>query len=173
MYAFPAAGTTSETGTRAAARGGAGLPPQRARGYLLIEALAALLIATGTIGSLHALHVAIARDSRLAAERAFASAWAEQGLETTLTAIRAGDAPAATASASWPLTTSPSASPPAYWRRIDVTPSPGGLRADISVAWPHPDADPPRRILLSVIVRPGATHDSGRAHDGTPPAISP
>lgn len=144
------------------------------RGYLMIEALVALLIAASAIGSLHALHLTIARDSRLAAERAFASTWAEQGMETTLAALRAGETPPALMSSSWPLTADADPLQPAYWRRIELTPvTEQAARVEVSVAWPHPDATPPHRIVLSTSVRPGASADGGWIPDGHPPVISP
>lgn len=143
-------------------------------GYLLIEALAALLLAASLIGSLHAVQLTLARDSRLAAERALAGIWAEAGLEAALGAIRAGDIPAPTIE-TWPATavTDPAAAPPPFWRRTDVLPMTNGMRVEITVAWPHPEAAPPRRIVLSAIARRGAAADSGRAEDGRPPVISP
>jgi Tfp pilus assembly protein PilV len=141
------------------------------RGYLMMEALVALLIAASTIGSLHALHLTIARDSRLAAERAFASIWAEQIIETTLAALRAGDTLPALVSSSWPLAAD---ADPLYWRRIELTPvTEQAMRVEVSVAWPHPDASSPHRIVLSASVRPGASADGGWIPDGHPPVISP
>lgn len=198
MCASPAAGSTSDAPAVAAyvARDGFVAPPadrrrdQRGRrhgvnrtprsptspvdGYLLIEALAALLLAASLIGSLHALHLGLARDSRLAAERTFAGVWAEAGLEAALGAIRAGDLPASTLEA-WPATavTDPAASPPPFWRRTDILPMTEGMSVEITVAWPHPDAGPPRRIVLSALARPGAAADSGQADDKRPPVISP
>lgn len=168
MRAFPAAGTTSEA-RGPVARDPCG--PTRIRGYLMIEALLALLIAACALGSLHALHITLARDSRLAAERAFASLWAEDGLEATLAALRAGEIPAGLAS-SWPLdATSPES---AYWRRIELSAAaPGTTHVEVSVAWPHPEAPPPRRIVLSATLLPDTSADSGRIPDSYPPVISP
>lgn len=143
-------------------------------GYLLIETLAALLLAASLIGSLHALHLSLARDSRLAAERAFAGVWAEAGLEAALGAIRADDTPPAALEA-WPATavTNPAISPPPFWRRTDTLAMTDGVHVEITVAWPHPEAGPPRRIVLSTVARPGTAADSGRTEDSRPPVIAP
>ncbi len=139
----------------------------------MVEALAALLIAAGAIASLHALHITLIRDSRLAAEHSFASAWAEQGLETTLTVLRAGALVPGLETSRWPPADDTSDPQPVYWRQIELTAAGEALRVEISVAWPHPDAPPPRRILMSATVRPGAAADSGRIPDSSLPVISP
>lgn len=147
---------------------------ERDRGYLLIEALIALLLAASLLATLITLQLRLAGDGRLAAERGFAAVYAEAGAEALLGDIRAG------AALDSEHEDSRQASTPEgedagfeYRRRWSLAPGPGLIAAEITVAWPEQDSEPPRRLALTVSAQPSAAAESGQALIGGFPVISP
>jgi hypothetical protein len=152
----------------------------RIQGYLLIEALVALLIAAGTLATLIALQLDLQREARLAAERGFAARWAEQGGEAWLGHIRAGADPAESGADGSddlfrPMTdvTDPVPATPGYWMRRSSAPGSPITAIEILVEWPHPGADPARRLRWHGVAALAGAAESVRASVAGDPVISP
>ena len=152
-----------------------GASRESARGYLLIEALIALLLAAGLLSALVTFQLGLTRDGRLAAERSVASAYAEHGVESLLGRVRAGAASEGAGIDALPMTepADPAEAPPSYWRRSSVTAIGGSMAIEVTVAWPDPDAGPLRRVRLLAAAQQAAAAESGRAAIGNGPVISP
>ena len=147
---------------------------EKDRGYLLIEALIALLLAAGLLSALVTLQLHLLRDSRLAAERGFAAVHAEAAAEALLGGIRAGAALDADGEDTWP-SSAPDGDDAGfeYRRRWSLTAAPGLTTAEVTVSWPEPDASPPRRLAFTFSAQPSAAAESGQAAIASLPVISP
>lgn len=153
---------------------------RRMRGYLLAEALLALLITAGTLAALITLQVDLQRQARLAAERGEAARWAEHSGEDWLGRIRAGTDPAGAdadhaGELFQPMTdiTDPALAPPGYWKQWSISPHPPISTIEIVVEWPQPNDDPLLRLHWRSAAATASAVESVRASATTMLPISP